>query len=273
MPISLYTGDVPNRATQDQSTFSNNVDNLLTYIVDIASEYNALAVGSETNGTWNSFQLSTNGTAAAPVFRFSAAPATGLYSSSGIINMSVGGVQRYTFGDTTFAYSGNTMTIGGGQVYRAGVDLGSVGAIIEDQKTSGTAGGSFNSGADRTRDLNTYVYNGLGLAPLSANQFTLPAGTYIVRFEALAYEVNGHATLLYNVTDATVVGRGMNTRAMLASSPTSSAGVARFTIAASKVFELRHRCVLTAATNGFGQANNIAGVPEVYARVEITKLA
>ena len=271
MAITEYTGGVPNRSTQTQAAFSTNVDTFLTWLNGAVPEFNALAVGSTESGTFNALSLGSNGTASAPVFSFASSPTTGLYRiSADNIGLSVAGALRYTFGASTFAYAGTTMTIGGGQVYRAGVDLGVVGAIIEDQKASGTAGGAFTSGADRTRDLNTYVYNGLGLGAISGNQFVLPAGTYEVAFEALAYEVNGHQSLLYNVTDAAVVGRGMNSRAIPATSPTISAGVARFTIAGIRTFELRHRCALTGS---FGQALGFGSIPEVYARVVIRKLA
>lgn len=47
--------------------------------------------------------------------------------------------------------------------------------IIEDQKTSGTNGGTATSGARETRTLNTLVYNAGSLASLASNDFTLPS--------------------------------------------------------------------------------------------------
>lgn len=49
-------------------------------------------------------------------------------------------------------------------------------AVIQDQKSSGTDGGTFTSGAWRTRTLNTTVLNTIGAGfSLSSNQFTLAA--------------------------------------------------------------------------------------------------
>ncbi len=144
-------------------------------------------------------------------------------------------------------------------------------AIIEDQKSSGTYGGGFTSGADRTRDLNTVVYNKDSIVSLSANRFQLPAGTWLIRWIAPAYQVNRHQTILHNYTDTSDVQRGTSEFA----SPTSyvqthSQGSARTTIAASKEFEIRHRCESTAATAGFGVAGSFG--TEVYTRVEIWSL-
>ena len=51
---------------------------------------------------------------------------------------------------------------------------------IQDQKPQGTHGGTFTSGAWRTRDLNTVLTNTITGASLATNQITLPAGKYYV---------------------------------------------------------------------------------------------
>jgi len=152
-------------------------------------------------------------------------------------------------------------------------DFGTIGAIIEDQKASGTDGGTFTAGADQTRVLNTLTYNGLGLPALAANQFTLPAGTYFIAWSAPAYRVAGNQSMLYNATDAVVVGRGSSERAGTAAADTTirSTGSAVTTITADTAFEIRHRCNTTNITLGFGFSVG-AGV-EVYTRVEITRMA
>ena len=61
---------------------------------------------------------------------------------------------------------------------------------IRDEKAQNTAGGTFTSGAWRTRDLNTVKTNEITGASLAANQITLPAGTYWVEWSAPAYVVN-----------------------------------------------------------------------------------
>ena len=66
---------------------------------------------------------------------------------------------------------------------------------LQDQKTSGTEGGNFTSGAWNTRTLNTEVTDTIG-STLSSNQFTLPAGTYYIEASAPAYSVGRHLSRL-----------------------------------------------------------------------------
>ena len=75
-------------------------------------------------------------------------------------------------------------------------------AIIGDQKSAGTEGGTFTSGAWQTRDLNTEISDPDGIISISSNQFTLAAGTYLVNASAPAHKVNGHQIRLYNTTDS-----------------------------------------------------------------------
>jgi hypothetical protein len=137
--------------------------------------------------------------------------------------------------------------------------------IIEDQKAANTSGGTFTSGADRIRDLNTEVSDLSGLVSLSSNQFTILAGTYDIEWEAPGREVGLHQSFLYNVTDATEVKRGSSESSPVGASVTRSTGRAIVAITSSKAFEIRHRCGTTASTSGFGIANNFG--TEVYTRV------
>ena len=139
---------------------------------------------------------------------------------------------------------------------------------LQDQKTSGTNGGTFTSGAWQTRTLNTEVADTIG-STLSSNQFTLPAGTYY--FEAICPTLNTNSSQarLQNITDATTVLLGINNV-----TGATAGGVAfvngLFTIAGTKTFELQHRCSLTRATDGFGYASGWD--TEVYAEVRIWKV-
>jgi hypothetical protein len=144
--------------------------------------------------------------------------------------------------------------------------------IIQDQKLSGTDGGTFQSGANRTRTLTTLVRNAGSLASLSSNRFTLPAGTYYIEWSAPAYFVGAHQSLLYNVTDAAEVARGTSGFTTPGDNPDrpnniESSGEAVVTIAASKTFEIQHRCATTRNTDGFGNACGFG--TEIYTRVKI----
>jgi len=134
---------------------------------------------------------------------------------------------------------------------------------VKDVKTAFTHGGTFTSGSDQTRDLNTIDSDTAGIASLSGNQLTLPPGTYRYSISCPAYLVDYHQAVLYNVTDSAIVKRGT---AELASSSTviqtRSWVIGKMTISGTKVFEVRHRCATTSAsTNGFGIAMNWSDIP------------
>lgn len=144
---------------------------------------------------------------------------------------------------------------------------------FQEQQTSGTDGGNFTSGAWRTRDLNTVVFNNIPSASLSSSQITLPAGTYEVISHCVGNSVNRHTSGLYNITDSafTLYGSVENTNAttgMASSSIISGA----FTISGTKVFELQHRCSDTKNTDGLGKSCNF-GIPEVYSGITIKKIS
>ncbi len=144
----------------------------------------------------------------------------------------------------------------------------------QDQQTQNTAGGTFTSGAWRTRTLNTEVSDIGGFGTLASNQVTLTAGTYIVRAVAPAFGVDRHQLRLRNVTDGATLATGVVAfAANSGGTPTDQTyaelnGV--FTIGASKAIELQHQGQTTKATNGFGIEANFT--TEVYAVVEFWKI-
>jgi len=146
-------------------------------------------------------------------------------------------------------------------------------AAFSDQKTSGTNGGTFTSGAFRTRDINTTVgTNGITGCSIASNQITLPAGTFLIQGSAPAYDVNNHVTRFYNITDSTVAINGGTsyvdaTDIAVTHSPFSGVVV----IAGSKVFEVQHYAAATTATYGFGISTGFTA--EVYAQITIIKVA
>lgn len=135
---------------------------------------------------------------------------------------------------------------------------------IHDEKTAGTDGGGFTSGSWQKRALNTEHSDAGGHASLSSDQITLAAGTYLAEIACPAIAVNAHQARLYNTTDAATTLVGTSSYCGNGSTQaTVSTITGRFTIAASKVFEVQHRCETTKATNGFGDANNFGEV-EIY---------
>lgn len=144
--------------------------------------------------------------------------------------------------------------------------------IIQDQKASGTGGGTATSGAWQTRDLNTIVTDVGGHASIANNQVTLAAGTYEINASAPAFYCGVHRIRWYNVTDASedVLGQVAHSAMLSGSSTTLSVLSGRFTIAASKTFELQHRVDTTRTTNGFGMSTGWG--TEIYSMVTLRKV-
>ena len=147
-------------------------------------------------------------------------------------------------------------------------------AVIADQKTSGTSGGTFTSGAWRTRDLNTELFDPDGIVTISSNQFTLQAGTYLIKWGAPAYRVDGHRSALYDITGTAFIEYSMTMYADAQyRTQNVSSGSARVTITAANTYEIQHRCDTTSNTAGFGGGQSGYGDAETYTVVEIYKEA
>lgn len=145
--------------------------------------------------------------------------------------------------------------------------------LLRDEKTQNTPGGTFTTGAWRTRDLNVEVSDLGNHVTLAANQFTLEAGTYIINAAAPAFSVNQHKTRLYNISDS------VEQTGTYGSSAYSNSGYSTqnhsfisgvFTISSPKIFEIQHQGSTTIADEGFGVETNF-GV-EVYTIVELWKI-
>ncbi|SVC11796.1 uncharacterized protein METZ01_LOCUS264650 [marine metagenome] len=177
--------------------------------------------------------------------------------------------------DVTLGDSGDTFTVPSGATLAnsgtaTGFGLFSSYAIIADQQVSGTAGGTFTSGAWRTRDLNTEIADPDGIVSIASDQFTLAAGSYLIKWIAPAYQTKSHQTRLYNVTDAAEVEVGGTSWTMSTDSvQTTSGGAARTVITGSKAFSIEHQCEFTAATYGLG-LNSAFGTVQ-FTLVEIFK--
>ena len=144
---------------------------------------------------------------------------------------------------------------------------------VRDEKTAGTGGGTFTSGAWRTRDLQTVKTNEIAGASLAANQIVLPAGTYFFQARCPAWACDNHVARLYNITDAADIMIGSGN---WENSGTGSQGwcvvQGRFTLASPKTIELQHRTDTTVATNGLGHAAGIDSKNEVYSEILIWKV-
>ena len=169
--------------------------------------------------------------------------------------------------------SGDTISKGSGVVSRLGVFESQL-LHVRDEKASGTAGGTFTSGAWRTRTLNTIKTNEITGASLSSNQITLPAGTYYIDASAPAYNNQRHQSALYNTTDSSfeIIGTSEYNHGTSTNVTNRSFVKGRFTISAQKTLELQHQAALTDTTYGFG-VDSAFGQVSVYAEVQIWRTA
>ena len=150
-------------------------------------------------------------------------------------------------------------------------------ALICDSKGNTTDGGTFTSGAWRTRDLNQEISDEDSIVSISSNQFTLAAGSYLITFRAPAMKVDFHVSKLILITS------GVSSFTEKAGSSeytnngsviqTISFGVARVTLTGSGAFEIQHQCETTKTTDGFGQPANGYASESIYTTVEIYKEA
>jgi len=151
-------------------------------------------------------------------------------------------------------------------------------ALLEDEKSEGTGGGVVTNTTENTwttRDLNQERFDTGNFVTLTSNKFTLLAGTYLIKWSAPAFRVDGHKTRLYDVTNSAVIKNGTpeftNDGAGYAGN--RSFGVHYLTIGSDTQYRIEHYFVneSTSEDNEKGHAAaNSTGV-EIYTQVEIYK--
>ena len=200
--------------------------------------------------------------------------------SGSITGLSVGGLPdgSVALADlaTTGTASSSTFLRGDGAFAEAGGGKFASYALIADHKSSGTPGGTFVSGDWRTRDLNTEVADADGIVSISSNQFTLQAGTYLIKWKCPVYGRDYNQSRLYNITDSSVVGNGGSMYSWYNGNVSNTSdGQARVTISGAKVFELQHRTSQSSSgeNTAFGVrvGNQFTVTTEVYSQCEIYK--
>lgn len=168
---------------------------------------------------------------------------------------------------TTLDLSSKTLTLSNAQ---KAVDY----IEIRDEKSAGTNGGGFTSGAWQKRDLNTEHADTGNHASISSSQITLAAGTYECHIIVPGYNCNTHKARLRNTTDSTTTLVGTAARSATGGPDASTSTITgRFTIATSKTFEVQHRCETTALTSGYGPASSFADEVEIYTVAQFWKVA
>lgn len=142
---------------------------------------------------------------------------------------------------------------------------------VQDQKLSGTAGGTFTQGAWQTRALTTVTNNDQNLAVLNptTNGILLTAGTWRATISCPASGAVGlHKARLRDLTTGGVLLYG--TSEQTAASQTSRAFISgTFPLNSARSVVVEHQCAATVSTSGFGAAASFAGAPEIYTVVEL----
>jgi hypothetical protein len=135
--------------------------------------------------------------------------------------------------------------------------------------TIGTGPGWFQ------RTLNTVVTNGISGSSLTSNQFTLPAGTYIIQVAGSGLNLTGLADAQERVYDTTSSTTLLNVSWFVLgnSSPTPSAMQGTFTLAASHVLEIDIWLPTSISINQVGASDVTSGVAPVWTDIIIRKIS
>lgn len=147
--------------------------------------------------------------------------------------------------------------------------------LVRDQKANGVDGGTFTSGAWRTRDLNTVVANSIVGASLASNRITLPSGTYHIIANAPFQQTGGSAartrSRIYSITDSVELADSANTE--IAYGQGLAIINTQIVLGKTHEIELQHYSNITLNGSGFGSAIGVS-IPgsEVYASVTIRRL-
>ncbi len=142
-------------------------------------------------------------------------------------------------------------------------------AILTDEKTTGTQGGSSSTNTWNARDLNTEQDDPDGIVTIASDEFTPIAGDYRLSAYAPALNTNGHRLRLFNVTGAAVVQEGATLYNAVASSANAQLDV-RFTANGTDAYRIDHWTELAVATTGLGRRAN-DGSPEIYLVIVLEK--
>ena len=112
--------------------------------------------------------------------------------------------------------------------------------ILYDQKAQNTAGDAYAAGAWRTRVINTININEIPGASLSANQVTLPAGTYTCDAYCCTDVTSGRSNLhrLYNITAGSAIEYGISMNANATGNKVENL-LCQFTLAATSALEIQ----------------------------------
>lgn len=143
--------------------------------------------------------------------------------------------------------------------------------FLKDVKPNATNAGTCVGTIWNNRDLNT-IEGDATLVTLSANQFTLYPGKYLLEANVPAYFVAAHKARLVNsaTLQEVSVGSASHSHPSAGSMTTSNIRTV-LTVTVPTAYHVQHRCSVERATVGLGIANNL-GADEVYTTIMIQKI-
>jgi hypothetical protein len=200
------------------------------------------------------------------MFAITAMSAAAAYNQLNVLYVGGSSANPFTLGDALLLYfqrNGDKGDTGPMAVYPY--------AKFTEQLASGTAGASTGTGT-ATRPLNTVAQNSISGASLASSTITLPAGTYDFRGRAgVAGNANSYnKSYLQNVTDSIQFMGSARYANVATQDNCDSFFSGRFTIAATKTFQIRTFVGSVATTFG---APASGGAVEIYSEVEFWKVA
>ena len=155
-------------------------------------------------------------------------------------------------------------------------------AILEDRRTHNDEAQALTKEAWGEREINTKYIDDSNIVSLSNNQFTLNAGTYLVKWNFIFFRVDRAVTRLKNVSDSSVERSGMCVFSQNGANDATAAGtgIAKFTITAQKVFAIEYFIGQTSGDNTYGvEEGGMIGPAhadqtqdELFGQVEIFKM-
>ena len=161
-----------------------------------------------------------------------------------------------------------------GQLAFASAGLFTSYALLCEEKSADSNGGTATAGSWFAREINTEIADPDGIVSLSSNQFTLQAGNYLLKWQCVNYKTNRCQTRIYDTTNSAVVGLGTVVYANTTPAITpASNGICRVTPSGATVYEFQNIVQATLATYGLGVAGEFSSTAERYALLEIYKEA
>ncbi len=143
---------------------------------------------------------------------------------------------------------------------------------VQDQKAQGTDGGTFTTGAWRTRDLNTVLKNEISGASLAGNRVTLPAGIYLFK-ASNSFGVDTitiYGSQIYDITNSKALSYHSFYLHAFSSQNQTIDYQGIISLSGSTQLELRNKTMYTIANYGFGKAGG-EGI-EIYSDIIFEKV-